>query len=53
MIVVICEVEHDRRRFGEATRRRTLSGEQEPLIITAEEELSYGMSLSMTMLRLG
>ncbi|VDM57570.1 unnamed protein product [Angiostrongylus costaricensis] len=47
------EVEHDRRRFGETTRRRTLSGEQEPLIITAEEELSYGMSLSLTMLRLG
>ncbi|WKY01211.1 hypothetical protein Q1695_015316 [Nippostrongylus brasiliensis] len=47
------EVEHDRRRFGEASRRRTASGEQEPLIITAEEEQPSGPGLSMTMLRLG
>ncbi|KAK5981047.1 V-type proton ATPase subunit a [Trichostrongylus colubriformis] len=47
------EVEHDRRHFGEASRRRTLSGEQEPLIVTAEEEVSLGPGLSMTMLRLG
>ncbi|KAK6742963.1 hypothetical protein RB195_010313 [Necator americanus] len=47
------EVEHDRRRFGESTRRRTLTGEQEPLIITAEEEPPSGLGLSMTMLRLG
>ncbi|ETN78480.1 hypothetical protein NECAME_02917 [Necator americanus] len=53
MIVTICEVEHDRRRFGESTRRRTLTGEQEPLIITAEEEPPSGLGLSMTMLRLG
>ncbi|KHJ98086.1 V-type ATPase subunit family protein [Oesophagostomum dentatum] len=46
-------VEHDRRRMGEPTRRRTLSAEQEPLIITAEEEPPSGPGLSMTMLRLG
>ncbi|CAJ0597797.1 unnamed protein product [Cylicocyclus nassatus] len=47
------EVEHDRRRFGESTRTRTISGEQEPLIVTAEEEMPSGPGLSMTMLRLG
>lgn len=53
LIVVLCEVEHDRRRFGETSRRRTLSGDQEPLIVTAEEEPPSGPGLSMTMLRLG
>ncbi|XGW15379.1 hypothetical protein V3C99_001118 [Haemonchus contortus] len=47
------EVEHDRRHIGEASRRRTLSEDQEPLIVTAEEEAPLGLGLSMTMLRLG